>query len=173
MAENGSGADGAVEQGKAQVQEKAGQAAGKLQDTARQQVDQRSTQAGERASSLAGDLRSVGERLREDGNDGPAKVADQVAERAEGVGSYLADSDADRILSDVEDLGRRQPWLVLAGGMALGIAAARVLKASSSERYGSRASAQPQGTSSPQSFSPPSERATSELPAPVGAAGTS
>ena len=31
--------------------------------------------------------------------------------------------------------GRRQPWAVIAGGLALGFAASRFLKASSSRRY--------------------------------------
>ena len=73
---------------------------------------------------MAGDVRSVGEELRKQGKDGPAKVADQAAERAEQVGSYLQDSNADRILRDAEDFGRRKPWAVVAGGLALGFAAA-------------------------------------------------
>jgi len=51
---------------------------------------------------------------------------------------YGSDSDADRILSDAEDFGRRQPWVVLAGAAAVGLAAARFLKASSRERYRSQ-----------------------------------
>ena len=104
----------------------------------REQVDQRSTQAGERISSTSSDLRSVGQELRKQGKDTPARLADPAADRVERVGSYLGQSDADRILRDVEDFGRRQPLAVLAGGMVLGIAAARFLKASSSRRYGSR-----------------------------------
>lgn len=127
-----------VEQAKEQAREQAGQMAGKVTDTARTQVDQRSTEAGEKVTSLAGDLRSVSEQLRSQGNDNGAKVADQVAERAERAGGYLTDADADSILSDIEDLGRRQPWLVLAGGVVLGVAAARFLKASSSQRYQGR-----------------------------------
>ena len=131
-----------VEQAAEQAREGASQAVSRVSDTARSQVDQRSTDAGERVSSLASDLRSVGEQLREQGNDNGAKVADQVAERAERAGSYLTESDADRILSDVEDAARRQPWVVLAGGVALGIAAARFLKASSSQRYETRTRSQ-------------------------------
>ena len=144
MAENVAGTSGAQDDGSTvaqaadQAREQAGQVAGKISDQARTQVDQRSTQAGEKVSSMAGDLRGVGEQLREQGNENGAKVAEQVAERAERAGSYLTESDPDRILGDVEDLGRRQPWLVLAGGVVLGIAAARFLKASSSERYQTR-----------------------------------
>ena len=78
------------------------------------------------------------EQLREQGKDGPARVADQVAERAERAGSWMKDSDADRILGDVEDFARSNPWAVAAGGLALGFVASRVLKASSSRRYEER-----------------------------------
>jgi hypothetical protein len=121
-----------------QAQEKAQEAAGKAQDTVREQVDRRSTEAGERIGGTAQDLRSVGEELRKQGKETPAKLADRAAERTERIGSYLSDSDADRLLSDVEDFGRRRPWAVLAGGLAVGMAAARFLKASSQSRYQDR-----------------------------------
>jgi gas vesicle protein len=121
-----------------QAQEKAQEAAGQAKSRARDEIDRRSTEAGEQVSSTAGDLRSVSEQLREQGKDTPAKLADQAADRVEQVGGYLKDADSDRILSDVEDLARRQPWLVVAGGVALGFAAARFLKASSSQRYQQR-----------------------------------
>jgi hypothetical protein len=123
-----------VDQAKEKAQEAAGQAKGRV----REQVDQRSTEAGEQVSSTASDLRSVGEELRKQGKDTPAKLADQAAERTERLGSYLTESDADRILGDVEDFARRQPWAVVAGGLALGFAASRFLKASSSQRYQQR-----------------------------------
>jgi hypothetical protein len=118
-----------------QAREKAQEAAGEARSRLREQVDHRSTQAGERIGSTGSDLRSVGQELRKQGKDAPARLADQAADRIERVGGYLADSDADRILRDVEDFGRRQPLAVLAGGMVLGIVAARFLKASSSRRY--------------------------------------
>ena len=108
-----------------------GQARGRLRD----QVDQRSTQAGDQIHSTAQDVRNVAEQLRGQGKDAPARVAEQVADRAESFGTYLRDADGERLLRDVEDFARRQPWLVAAGGLALGFAASRFLKASSSRRY--------------------------------------
>jgi hypothetical protein len=87
--------------------------------------------------STGNDLRSVGDELRKQGKDTPAKLVDDAAERVERVGGYLKESDADRILRDVEDFGRRQPLALLAGGLVLGFAASRFLKASSSRRYDS------------------------------------
>jgi hypothetical protein len=118
-----------------QVQEKAHQAAGQAKNRVAEQVDQRSTQAGEHLGSTASDVRSVAEELRRQGKDKPARLAQQTADRVERVGGYLRDSDSDRILRDLEDFGRRKPWAVAAGGLALGFAASRFLKASSNRRY--------------------------------------
>jgi uncharacterized protein YjbJ (UPF0337 family) len=123
-----------------QAKEQAQHAAGQAKSQIRTQVDQRSTQAGEQVSTQAQDLRTVAEKLREEGKDGPAKVADQVAGRVESVGNYLTQADADRILHDVEDFGRQRPWAVIAAGVGLGLAASRFLKASSADRYSTRSS---------------------------------
>jgi ElaB/YqjD/DUF883 family membrane-anchored ribosome-binding protein len=130
-----------------EAKEKAQQAAGDARGRVREQVEERSTRAGEQVSGAAGDLRSVGEELRKQGKDTPAKLAEQAAERTERLGSYLTGSSADRILSDVEDLARRQPWAVVAGGLALGFAASRLLKASSTQRYQQRSLGAPQAAS--------------------------
>jgi ElaB/YqjD/DUF883 family membrane-anchored ribosome-binding protein len=121
-----------------QAREKAHEAAGEAKGRVREQVEQRSTEAGQQVSSTAGDLRSVGEELRKQGKDTPAKLAEQAAQRTERLGSYLTEADADRILGDVEDFARKQPWAVVAGGLALGFVASRFLKASSSQRYQQR-----------------------------------
>ena len=124
-----------------QAAEKGREAADQARGRAREQVDQRSTQAGEQLGSVAGDARTVGEELRKQGKEQPAKLAEQAADRVEQVGSYLRDSDADTILRDIEDFGRRQPLAVAAGGFVIGLLASRFLKASSSERYHGASSA--------------------------------
>lgn len=121
-----------------EAQEKAHEAADKAQDGIRRQIDDRSTQAGERVTSTAKDLRSVGEELRKQGKDTPAKLADRAAEQTEKVGSYLQENGPERMLEDVEDFGRQRPWAILAGGLAVGVLAARFLKASSGSRYQQR-----------------------------------
>jgi hypothetical protein len=118
-----------------QAKEKAHEGAQQAKRGLRDQVDQRSTDAGERVSSMAGDARSVADELRNQGKDQPAKLAEQAAQRAESLGNYLQRSDGDTILRDIEDFGRQRPWAVIAGGLALGFAASRFLKASSSRRY--------------------------------------
>ena len=133
-----SGTGSTTDQAKDKAKEGAQQAAGQAKSAVKTQVDQRSTDAGAKVGGFASDVRSVGDGLREQGKDQPAKLADQVADRAERLGEYLKGSDADRILGDIEDFGRRQPWAVIAGGTALGLVASRFLKASSNDRYEQR-----------------------------------
>jgi len=139
---SGSGTDNA----KQQVQEKAEVAQEKLKGGAqqaqarmREQVDQRSTQAGEQVSATAEALRTTSRQLRDQGQDAPAQAAEKVAHQAERLGRYLSDSSADRILADLEDVGRRQPMAVMGIGVVAGFMASRFLKASRRERYQGRA----------------------------------
>src|SRR3954463_13037767 len=81
-----------------QAQDKAQEAAGKAQETLQQKLEQRAKHAGEQVSGTAGDLRSVGEELRKQGKDGPAKIADRAAEQAEKVGSSLSGAGPDQML---------------------------------------------------------------------------
>jgi len=124
-----------VQEARDHAREKIHEAGGQAKGRVRDEVDRRSSEAGDRVTAAASDARSVGEELRKQGKDRPAQLADQVASRAERVGSYLQESDADRILGDVEDFGRRQPWAVAAGAFAIGFVASRFLKASSRDRY--------------------------------------
>lgn len=125
-----------------QAREKAQEGAERAREGVRGQVDSRSTQAGQQVRSQSDDIRTVAQQLREQGKEGPAKLADQAADRGQRLGSYLEESDADRILGDVEDFARSNPWAVALGGLALGFAASRMLKASSSDRYHSGGSAE-------------------------------
>jgi hypothetical protein len=123
-----------------QAQEQAHAAAGKAQAKMREQLNQRSSQLAEQAHQQASDLRSVSEALRDHGKDRPAEAVDRLARYAEQAGSYLRDTEAESMLSDAEDFGRRKPAAVAAAALALGLAASRFLKASSSRRYSQRQS---------------------------------
>lgn len=102
-------------------------------ERARSEVGRRSTWAGERVTAMAGDTREVADMLREKGKDGPARFADDAAERIEAFGAYLRESDTDRIMADARGFARRQPAAVVAGAAVIGLVAGRLLKASSPE----------------------------------------
>jgi ElaB/YqjD/DUF883 family membrane-anchored ribosome-binding protein len=130
-----------------QVREKAQEGAQQARGRVRDQIDERSTQAGEQLANQAGDVRSVAEELRNQGKEAPAKIAEEAAGRVEKLGDYMKRADADRIMSDVEDFARSNPWAVAAGGLALGFMASRFLKASSESRAMSRSQGVPNGLS--------------------------
>jgi gas vesicle protein len=122
-----------------QVGQKAQEVKGQAGERVRGEIDARSTQAGEQVSSTADAIRRVGGQLREEGKDMPAKLADQAAERAERLGRYLTEADADRMLRDLESMARRRPWLAGLGGVVAGFLASRFVKASGSRRYEAQA----------------------------------
>jgi hypothetical protein len=163
----------ATDSAKEQVQEKAQDAQEKLKGGAqqaqarmREQVDQRSTQAGEQVSATADALRTTSRQLRDQGQDAPAQAAEKVAHHAERLGGYLSDSDADRILSDLEDFGRRQPLAVAGLGVVVGFMASRFLKASSRARYQGRATTSQPVPMAPQAAPMAPQAAPMAPPAP-------
>jgi hypothetical protein len=124
-----------AQEGAQQVRERAQEGAQKARGRVSDEVDRRSTQAGEQMSGTAQAIRETSSKLREQGNEQGARAVEQAASRIESAGSWLRESDGDRILSDVEDFGRRNPLAVMAGGLAIGFALSRLLKASSRGRY--------------------------------------
>jgi hypothetical protein len=129
----------AVKETAQQVQEQVGEKAQEVRSQAgtrvRDELDTRSTQAGEQVTATADAIRRVGQQLRQEGQERPAKYADQIAERAERLGGYLTQTNANRLLDDVERFARRQPWLTALSGAAIGFLSSRFLKASSAGRY--------------------------------------
>jgi hypothetical protein len=142
----------ATDQG--QEESLAGQASAKAQDAAsvaqekaselreqgsarlRDQFDQRSNQAGSQARSLAEALRRSGNDLNGEGNGNVSQLTNQVADRIDGLGSYLEQKSGDELMRDLETFARRRPWMLAGLGMLAGVAAARFMKASSEQRYG-------------------------------------
>jgi ElaB/YqjD/DUF883 family membrane-anchored ribosome-binding protein len=117
------------------TQEKAQDMKGQVSAKARTEVDARSTQLGEQVTSVVQALRRTGEQLQGEGNETGGKAVQAVADRAERVGSYLRNSNADRFTGDLESFGRRRPWGVAGIGVAVGFMASRFLKASAANRY--------------------------------------
>ena len=130
----------ATEQVKDRVQDVAEQAKGQTRDQLRTQINARSSQAGEQVISTAGAMRTTSGQLRREGKESIAKVVDRVAGGGERLGNYLTRADSDQILRDVEDIARKQTWLLVGGSAIAGFLASRFMKASSSNRYQSLSS---------------------------------
>jgi ElaB/YqjD/DUF883 family membrane-anchored ribosome-binding protein len=113
----------AVERGRGMVQE---------------QLDQRSTTLGEQLGSTSRALRQTAQQARQEGNEQQARLVESAAERADRASAFLIEADGERLLSEVEDFARRQPWVLAGVGFLAGAVLARAMKASSGRRYESR-----------------------------------
>ena len=122
---------------KEKAQEVAGQAkqhaqaaAGQAKEKAAAQVDEKSTQVGQQIGSQGDALQGVAAELRNQGKEGPAKVAEQAAEKVKGLGEHLEQADGESLLQTAQDVARDNPAAAAAAGAAAGFVAGRVIKAS-------------------------------------------
>jgi hypothetical protein len=156
-----------VESAKQKTQQQAGEAVEKGRGAVRSQLDQRSTQAGEQAQSLAETLRQTATQLRADGDPQKARFASGAetgADQLERLAAYLSSADADQLLGRLEDLGRRQPYLIAGTALLLGIAGGRFLKASSHQRYYQTPDYRRSALTSDTAQLPPIEPVSTEIP---------
>jgi ElaB/YqjD/DUF883 family membrane-anchored ribosome-binding protein len=117
------------------TQEKAQDVKGQVSAKTRTEVDARSTQLGDQVTSVVQALRRAGEQLQGEGNEAGGNAVGAVADRAERLGGYLRESNADRFAGDLESFGRRRPWQLAGIGVAVGFMVSRFLKASAANRY--------------------------------------
>ncbi len=119
-----------VEQLVDQAQQMAGQVTGQAKQQATSQVESQKDRAVDSLVTVTQALRQTSQHLHEQQQGPVAGYVDQVAERAEHLTNYLRARDVPQIVSDTEDLARRQPGLFVASALALGFAGARFLMAS-------------------------------------------
>lgn len=123
---------------KTQARQTAHEVSGKAKGLLRKQIDQRLGAFGDQLKGAADQIRSAGDHLRTQGSDTAANFADGLAERTERVASYLQSTDPERLMDDVENFARRQPWVIAGAGVLLGLAASRTLKAARTKRFSER-----------------------------------
>lgn len=104
-----------------------------LRETARtrieDEVDRRRTELGTGARRIADATRQTSRDLRDEGKDLPAMLIDQASTGIDRAAAYLEENDAEQVMRDLRDAGRRWPWLFAAAGVAVGFAASRLIKA--------------------------------------------
>ena len=110
------------------VVEKAGQVSERVSSQITSQIGIRAAQAGEQATTIADALRAGSSQLEDGGQQAPANMINMAADRVEELGQYLSAAEPSQIVADVEDFCRQQPWVVIAGGIALGFVGAASLK---------------------------------------------
>jgi len=132
----GTGAmDGGTQQGQ-QLQGAATDLINQATRTAEAQASTTMTRMGETLHAVAEALRDAGEGLR-DQQPNIAGFADTAAQQVESSASYLREHDAGEAMRQVQDFARRQPALVIGGGLAAGLILGRLLRSGTSGSGGS------------------------------------
>jgi len=118
----------AAEEARAVASEAAGQARRVLDDA----VAQASEQSREQQQRLAETVRGLADDLGKmvDGAEPglATSIAQEVAERARSVGSYLEDHEPRELLDDARSFARRRPGVFLLGALGAGVVAGRLLR---------------------------------------------
>lgn len=117
------------------TQEKAMELRSRGADQLREQLNTRTTDAGRQAQEVARALRQSGEQLRSDGKSQAAGVTEGAAEQVERFGQYLERVNGNELMDDAERFVRQRPWMVAGMALLAGLAASRMMKASSEQRY--------------------------------------
>lgn len=99
------------------------------------QIDRRTTDVGNVVGGHVENLRSIGDSLRNQGQESTARLVDMAADRLNQVSAYLTQTDGDRIVHDLENVARAQPLITAAAGLVFGVTAARLLKTGATQRY--------------------------------------
>jgi len=103
-----------------------------VQQQAGSRIDRQKDEAANDLQQLAGAVRNLGDQLGAK-QQGPiaqcaAEYGRKAADGIERLTNYLRTNDTRALVSELENLGRRQPALLLGGAFLLGLAGARFLK---------------------------------------------
>jgi hypothetical protein len=92
------------------------------------------TKAGDTIQQVADAVRQAGQNMR-DQQPQMADIADTAAQRVEDVSRYLREHDAREVMDTLQREARRQPAVVIGGGLAIGLLLGRFLRSGSSNEY--------------------------------------
>ena len=120
------GANGAPTQGD-QLQQAAAGLLNQAARTADAQASTTMTKVGDSLASVSQAISEAATSLRETQPE-VAGFVDTAASKAEEAATYLREHDASEVLDSVQQVARRQPALVIGGGLALGLLVGRALR---------------------------------------------
>jgi ElaB/YqjD/DUF883 family membrane-anchored ribosome-binding protein len=103
--------------------------------TAEAQASNMMTKAGDTLDQVARAIRDAGQGLREERPE-IAGIADTTAQRVQDASTYLREHEAREAIDSVQDYARRQPAVIIAGGLALGLLAGRFLRSGTPPQMG-------------------------------------
>jgi ElaB/YqjD/DUF883 family membrane-anchored ribosome-binding protein len=126
----GAGYNGSPRPGE-QIQDAASGLVNQAARTAEAQASTTMTKAGETLQQVSQAIRDAGENLRES-QPQVAGLVDTAATRLDDAATYLRDHDAGEAVANVQEMARRQPAIVIGGGLAIGLLVGRLLRSGAS-----------------------------------------
>ena len=118
------------------LQETARELASDVGQTAERQADSAMRRAGSTVREVASAIRTASDDLTEQ-QPQIGRFADLAATRLDDAAAYLDEHQPAEVLEEAQRLARRQPAIVIAGGLALGLVLGRVLRTASRPASGS------------------------------------
>ena len=103
--------------------------------TASTQADTLMTRAETTLHQVANAVRNVTEDLREQ-QPQLARAADTATERMEQMADYVGSHRAEDLMNEAQRFGRQQPMVIIGGGLILGFALSRLLRAADGQGGG-------------------------------------
>ncbi len=104
----------------------------RIKQDGKQKLESTKRSAADQIDQVAQALTRAGEELNQS-QPTLANYASQVASTVHNLSTRLRDGNMEELLSDTRELARRNPGMFLIGGVALGFALSRFLKASGDE----------------------------------------
>ena len=102
----------------------------RVKESATAQLTTQKDRGTDALGSVAQAVRSSTQRLRDEQHDTIAGYVDKAADQIENWSRRLKEKDIDELLTDVQQLARRQPAVFIGSAFALGLVGARFLKSS-------------------------------------------
>jgi hypothetical protein len=113
-----------------QIADAASEAASAAKQKAQSVFDDAKRTAVDAADETSAAIEDVANALRSSGQTTMSQAAAAMAERLSGFSDYLENRRIDELFEDARRLAQRNPGLFIAGGVVLGLALSRFLKAS-------------------------------------------
>lgn len=108
----------------------------RIKQDGRQKIESTKRSAADQIDQVARALSRAGQELNQN-QPTLANYASQFSSNVSALAARLRDGNLDELISDTRELARRNPGLFLAGGVALGFALSRFLKASADDMQAS------------------------------------
>ena len=112
------------------AKEQAKRTVAQVSDQAKSNVDVRMGEVGQELGTVAQAVRQTSQELGAQDQPAIAQYGTRIADQIEQVSNYLTERGVEEVLSDTENLARRQPALFLGGAFMLGLLVGRFLRSS-------------------------------------------